>query len=33
MSRLRAAVRGTPNVQVVSGQAVIAEGQQSIHQR
>jgi len=32
MSRLRAAVRGTPNVQVVSGQAVIAEGQQSIHQ-
>jgi len=27
MSRLRAAVRGTPNVQVVSGQAIIAEGQ------
>jgi putative ABC transport system permease protein len=32
MSRLRAAIRGTPGVQVVSGQAVIAEGQQSIHQ-
>jgi putative ABC transport system permease protein len=32
MSRLRAAIRGTPHVQVVSGQAVIAEGQQSIHQ-
>jgi putative ABC transport system permease protein len=32
MSRLRAAIGGTPGVQVVSSQAVIAEGQQSIHQ-
>jgi putative ABC transport system permease protein len=32
MSRLRAAIRGTPGVQVVSSQAVIAEGQQSIRQ-
>ena len=32
MSRLQAAIRSTPGVQVVSGQAVIAEGQQSIHQ-
>jgi len=31
MSRLQAAIR-TPGVQVVSGQAVVAEGQQSIHQ-
>ena len=31
MSRLQAAI-STPGVQVVSGQAVIAEGQQSIHQ-
>ena len=32
ISRLRSAVRGTPGVQVVSGQAVVAEGQQSIRQ-
>src|SRR6266568_1569596 len=31
MSRLQAAIR-TPGVQVVSGQAAVAEGQQSIHQ-